>query len=63
MSGAVFGCGLRAAGAWRLFPEAKLQIYRQQANPQEGGEAEGGVLPELTDLVGDGSFEKDGWTR
>jgi hypothetical protein len=24
------------------------------------GEAEGGVLPELTDLVGDGPFEKDG---
>jgi hypothetical protein len=33
---------------------------RRGANPQEGGEAEGGVLPELTDLVGDGSFEKDG---
>jgi hypothetical protein len=36
-------------------------MHRQQANPQRGGEAEGGRgLPELTGLVGDGSFEKDG---
>jgi hypothetical protein len=33
---------------------------RQQANPQQQGEAEGGFLPELTDLMGNGSFEKDG---
>jgi hypothetical protein len=44
-------------GAARALPSF---ANRLQANPQGGGEAEGGVLPELTDLVGDGSFEKDG---
>jgi hypothetical protein len=54
-------CHMRRSGrggAARALPS--FANRQRQANPQQQGEAEGGVLPDLTDLVGEGPFEKDG---
>jgi hypothetical protein len=52
-------CHVRRSGAVQ-HARCRISLIARRRLRTEGERRRGGVLPELTDLVGDGSFEKDG---